>query len=74
VDITSPKSIPEVVLVMVLTYIIAGSVFFLTAAELTRLHEIDSDVINDLGTDCFVTKPMNTTDLINRLKVILSQE
>ena len=46
---------------------------FLTAA-LTHLHEIDSDVINDLGTDCFVTKPTNTTDLINRLKGILSQE
>ena len=47
---------------------------FLTAAELTHLHEIDSDVINDLGTDCFVTKPVNTTDLITVLKVILSQE
>jgi DNA-binding response OmpR family regulator len=47
---------------------------FLTAAELTHLHEIDSDVVNDLRTDCFVIKPVNTTDLINRLKVILSQE
>jgi DNA-binding response OmpR family regulator len=47
---------------------------FLTAAELTHLHEIDSDVINDLGTDCFVTKPVITTDLITVLKVILSQE
>ena len=47
---------------------------FLTAAELAHLNEIDSDVINDLRTDCFVTKPVNTTDLIDRLKVILSQE
>ena len=47
---------------------------FLTAAELAHLNEIDSDVINDLGTDCFVTKPVNTTDLITVLKVILSQE
>jgi DNA-binding response OmpR family regulator len=47
---------------------------FLTAAELAHLNEIDSDVINDLSTDCFVAKPVNTTDLINRLKVILAQE
>jgi DNA-binding response OmpR family regulator len=47
---------------------------FLTAAELAHLNEIDSDVINDLRTDCFVTKPVNITDLIDRLKVILAQE
>jgi DNA-binding response OmpR family regulator len=47
---------------------------FLTAVELTYLHDIDSIVINDLKTDCFITKPVNTTDLVNRLKVILSQE
>jgi DNA-binding response OmpR family regulator len=27
---------------------------FLTAAELTYLQDIDSDIINDLRTDCFV--------------------
>jgi DNA-binding response OmpR family regulator len=47
---------------------------FLTAAELTYLHDVDSDIINDLKTNCFVTKPVNTTDLIDRLKVLLSQE
>jgi DNA-binding response OmpR family regulator len=47
---------------------------FLTAVELTYLHDIDSVVINDLRTDCFVSKPVNITDLIERLKVILSQE
>ena len=47
---------------------------FLTAAELAYLHEIDSDIINDLNTDCFVAKPVDTTDLINRLKGILSLE
>jgi DNA-binding response OmpR family regulator len=47
---------------------------FLTAAELTYLQDIDSDIINDLRTDCFVTKPVNTADLINKLKIILSQE
>ena len=47
---------------------------FLTAIELAYLQDIDSDIINDLGIDCFVAKPVNTTDLIDRLKVILSQE
>jgi DNA-binding response OmpR family regulator len=47
---------------------------FLTAAELTYLHDVDSDIINDLKTNCFVTKPVNTPDLIARLNIILSQE
>jgi DNA-binding response OmpR family regulator len=47
---------------------------FLTAIELTYLQDTDSDIINDLRTECFVTKPVNTSDLINRLKVILSRE
>jgi DNA-binding response OmpR family regulator len=47
---------------------------FLTATELTYFQDVDSVVINDLRTDCFITKPVNTTDLIDRLKVILSQE
>jgi len=46
---------------------------FLTASDLTSLQDIDSDIINDLGIDCFVIKPVNTTDLKNRLKVILSK-
>jgi DNA-binding response OmpR family regulator len=44
---------------------------FLTASDLAYLQDIDSDIINDLGTGCFVAKPVNTTDLINRLKVML---
>jgi two-component system response regulator ChvI len=47
---------------------------FLTAVELTYFHDIDSVVINDLRKDCFVAKPVNTTDLIKRLNVILSRE
>ena len=47
---------------------------FLTASDLASLQDIDSDIINDLGIDCFVAKPVNITDLINKLKVILSQE
>ena len=47
---------------------------FLTATELTHFHGLQSDLINELGTDCFVIKPVNNSDLINRLKVLLSQE
>jgi DNA-binding response OmpR family regulator len=45
---------------------------FLTATELLYYRDTDSDIINELGTDCFVPKPVNTIDLVNRLKVILS--
>jgi DNA-binding response OmpR family regulator len=47
---------------------------FLTAAKSNYFGDIDSDVINDIGTDCFLAKPVNTIDLMNRLNVILSQE
>jgi DNA-binding response OmpR family regulator len=46
---------------------------FLTATELLYFRDTDSDVIDDLGTHCFVAKPVNTIDLIDRLKVILSR-
>jgi DNA-binding response OmpR family regulator len=46
---------------------------FLTATELTYLQDIDSVIINDLRADSFVVKPVNTTDLINRLKAILHE-
>jgi DNA-binding response OmpR family regulator len=45
---------------------------FLTATELLYFRDTDSDVIDDLGTHCFVAKPVDTIDLIDRLKVILS--
>jgi two-component system response regulator ChvI len=47
---------------------------FLTAAELDHYRKTDSDVMDELGKDYFVAKPVNTIDLIDRLKVILSQE
>ena len=47
---------------------------FLTAAKSNYFGDIDSDVINDTGTDCFLAKPVNTIDLMNRLNVLLSQE
>jgi DNA-binding response OmpR family regulator len=48
-------------------------VCFLTASDLTYFQDIDSDIVNNL-TDCFVSKPVNTRELINKLKVILSQK
>jgi DNA-binding response OmpR family regulator len=45
----------------------------LTAAELDHYRETDSDIIDELGKDYFVTKPVETTELINRLRVMLSQ-
>lgn len=47
---------------------------FLTAAELNHYRETDSDIMDELGNDYFVAKPVETTDLINRLKVMLSQK
>ena len=47
---------------------------FLTATEVLYYRETDSDVINDLGTDCFVSKPVNTSELVLRLKTILSRD
>jgi DNA-binding response OmpR family regulator len=49
-------------------------VCFLTAAELGHYRDIDSDIMDELGEHCFVAKPVDNTDLINRLKVILSQK
>ena len=46
---------------------------FLTATEVLYYQETDSDVINDLGTDCFVSKLVNTSKLVLRLKAVLSQ-
>ncbi|HEU4447246.1 MAG TPA: response regulator [Nitrososphaeraceae archaeon] len=47
-------------------------VCFLTAADLGYYRETDSDVINDLGTDCFIAKPVNNKDITERLKLLLS--
>ena len=47
-------------------------VCFLTAADVGYYCETDSDVIYDLGTDCFITKPVNNKDIIERLKLLLS--
>jgi DNA-binding response OmpR family regulator len=46
---------------------------FLTAAELTYYREKESDIINKLGRDFFIPKPINNEDIIGRLKAILSE-
>jgi DNA-binding response OmpR family regulator len=38
---------------------------FLTAAELGSYRETDSDIIDELGKDYFIAKPVDTLDLIN---------
>jgi DNA-binding response OmpR family regulator len=47
---------------------------FLTTAELGHYRETDSDVMNELGKDYFVAKPVNTINLIDRLNSMLSQK
>jgi DNA-binding response OmpR family regulator len=46
---------------------------FLTAAELLPYQETDSDIIDDLGTDCFISKPIDNEGFVGRLEAILSQ-
>jgi DNA-binding response OmpR family regulator len=47
---------------------------FLTAAELGTCRETDSDIMDELGKDYFVAKPVDIVNLIDRLKVFLSQK
>jgi two-component system, OmpR family, response regulator ChvI len=42
-------------------------VCFLTAADLAYYSKTDSDVMDELGKHCFVAKPLDNIDLINRL-------
>ena len=46
---------------------------FLTAADMLYYRDTDSDIINDLGTDCFVTKPVDNEYLVKNIEAILSQ-
>jgi DNA-binding response OmpR family regulator len=47
---------------------------FLTAADLSDYGVRNSDIINDIGTDCFINKPVKSEDIIERLKILLSCE
>jgi DNA-binding response OmpR family regulator len=49
-------------------------VCFLTAVELLYYRGTDSDVIADLGIDCFVSKPVDNEAFIRRVEAILSQK
>ena len=46
---------------------------FLTAAELLHYRETDSDIIDELGSDCFIAKPVRNEEILKRLKSILSR-
>ncbi len=46
---------------------------FLTAVDLLYYHETDSDIIDDLGKGCFVSKPVDNEDFVRKLEAILSQ-
>jgi DNA-binding response OmpR family regulator len=46
---------------------------FLTAAELLYYRETDSDIIDELGSDCFIAKPVGNEDVLDRIKSILSR-
>lgn len=45
---------------------------FLTATELLHYRETDSDIIDELGSDCFIAKPVGNKDVLDRIKSILS--
>ena len=47
---------------------------FLTATELLYYRETDSDVIDDLGRDCFVSKPVDNEYFVGKIEAILSQQ
>jgi two-component system response regulator ChvI len=47
---------------------------FLTATELLYYRETDSDVMDDLGRDRFVSKPVDNEDLVREIEAILSQQ
>jgi DNA-binding response OmpR family regulator len=46
---------------------------FLTAADLSYYEEIASDMMNVLGRDCFIYKPINNEDIISKLKSLLTE-
>jgi DNA-binding response OmpR family regulator len=46
---------------------------FLTAADLLQYQETDSDIIDDLGTHCFISKPVDNEGFVRRVEAMLSQ-
>jgi two-component system, OmpR family, response regulator ChvI len=45
---------------------------FLTAAELLYYRETDSDIIRNLGKGCFIPKPVDNEDFLEKIEAILS--
>ena len=43
---------------------------FLTAADMLYYQEKDSDIIDDLRTDCFVSKPVDNEDFVKNIEAI----
>jgi DNA-binding response OmpR family regulator len=41
---------------------------------LAYFRETDSNIINDLGSDCFITKPVDNKEIKDKVKAILSQD
>jgi DNA-binding response OmpR family regulator len=48
-------------------------VCFLTAADLSYYEEIALEIINVIGRDCFIYKPINNEDFIRKLKSLLTE-
>lgn len=46
----------------------------MTAADLSYYEEIASDIINVIGRDCFIYKPVNNEDIIRKLKFLLTEK
>jgi hypothetical protein len=46
---------------------------FLTAADLSYYKEIALDIINVIGRDCFIYRPVNNEDFIRKLKSLLTE-
>ena len=45
---------------------------FLTATELLYYRETDSDIIRNLGKGCFIPKPVDNEDFLEKIEAILS--
>ena len=43
-------------------------IYFLTAAELLYYRDTDSDIIDDLGTDCFIHKPIDNEYFVKNIE------
>jgi hypothetical protein len=50
------------------------TLLFPQARELGTYSETDSDIMDELGKDYFVAKPVEIIDLMDRLKVMVSQK